>query len=189
MKLSLKKQKLKLRLKKITLSKDTSLEDTADSLSPRESPYTTKTPPYGAFNQTTFHRIRDKLYMSGYHSAKDLNALKNEGITHVINLTSSHCANLHEGSLSYSNFELADNSNFDLQPHLQRIVGTIKAKMEGGEKVLVHCKMGVSRAPSIVIAYLILEEKMGYERAFGQVFKVNRKIAPNFGYLMQLQRL
>ena len=189
MNLSKRRLKLKLKLKKITLSKDEDFEDTADSLSNYESPKPDKPLKSGKFNQTKLHKINQNLFMSGYHSAADLKTLKLNQITHVINLTSHYCENLHKTSVSYSNFQLSDNSNFDLTPFLEEITKTIYQKIEEGEKVLVHCKMGVSRAPSVIIAYLIKQMRMDFHSAFNFLHQINPKISPNLGYLMQLHKI
>ena len=127
--------------------------------------------------------------MSGYISASDIKILKNEKITHIINLTAHQCENLHNNYVSYSNFELSDNSNFDLMPIIQEITEIIYNKTNKGINVLVHCRMGVSRAPSIIIAFLIKQFRMDFHSAFDHVFQINSKISPNLGYLMQLQKL
>ena len=189
MNLSKRRLKMKLKLKKITLSKEEDFEDTADSLSNYDSPKPDQSPKSGKFNQTKVYKINPNLFMSGYHSAADLKTLKQNQITHVINLTSQYCQNLHESFVSYSNFQLSDNSNFDLTPFLEEITKTIYQKIEQGQKVLVHCKMGVSRAPSVIIAFLIKQLRMDFYSAFNHVHQINSKISPNLGYLMQLQKL
>lgn len=179
--------KFRLKLKKITL-KDTGCEDTADSLSPEpylEKPFV----PLGKFNQSKMYQILPNLFMSGFSSAKSLKAIKENQISHIINLTSQHCENPHQEIIEYSNFRLSDNSSFNLLGQLSNITQEIHNKIQIGKKVLVHCKMGVSRAPSIVIAYLILKRGMTYNSGFDYVLGINPKIAPNLGYLMQLQNL
>ena len=178
---------MRLKLKKIKLTKEEDLEDTADSLSNLSTP--SQKPLPGKFNQTKLYEINSNLFMSGYHSAKDLDALRRHGITHVVNLTAQHCENFHADFVSYSNFKLSDNSNFDLTPYFEEITQLIQQKIYEGKKVLVHCKMGVSRAPSLVIAYLIRKTNMKFKDAFDYVFRINSKISPNLGYLMQLQNM
>ena len=189
MKLSLRKRTLRLKLKKIKLTKEDDLEDTADSLSEQSLPKIKPEIKFGKFNQTKLYEIKPNLFMSGYHSAKDLETLQESGITHVVNLTAQHCANFHSKYISYSNFKLSDNSNFDLNPFFAEITNLIQEKIYEGHKVLVHCKMGVSRAPSLVIAFLILKTNLSFKDAFDYVFQINSKISPNLGYLMQLQNL
>lgn len=55
-------------------------------------------------------------------------------------------------------------------------------------KVLVHCIMGISRSPTITIAYLMI--KKGF-RAKDAVEKIKRArdIRPNNGFLKQLVQL
>ena len=177
--------KFRLKLKKITL-KDAECEDTADSLSPKgeSSPI-----PKGKFNQTEMFNILPQLFMSGYPSAKDQYLIKKNAISHIINLTSQHCDNVYLGKIQYTNFKLSDNSSFNLLGEIDKIINKIDKKIQKGENVLVHCKMGVSRAPSIIIAYLIIKRGMSYNASFEWVLKINPKIAPNLGYLMQLQNL
>ena len=53
--------------------------------------------------------------------------------------------------------------------------------------VLVHCNAGVSRAPSIVIGYLMLREGLPFEDAYGQVKVARPSVCPNPGFYQQLQ--
>ena len=189
MKLAARKRKFKLNLKKIKLCNNDDLENTADSLSNTSSVKTKSSPEGGKFNQTKLYQIEPNLFMSGYHSASDISILKEFNISHIINLTSQHCANLNTFHVTYSNFKLSDNSNFSLIPYFDTITNLIQEKINEGQKVLIHCKMGVSRAPSLIIAYLIKKKGMKYKEAFEFLYSINPKIAPNLGYLMQLQEL
>ena len=51
--------------------------------------------------------------------------------------------------------------------------------------VLVHCIAGFSRAPTIVIAYMMKRMKWDIDRAYKYV-QERRVIAPNSGFLKQL---
>lgn len=182
MKSTKRKRNFKLKLKLKIQKKDD--VDTADSLSPRESPKYS-----GKFNENHIYQIEQNLFMCGYPSTRNLEALKAQGITRIVNLTSHYCKNLHETTIKYSNFELADNPKFNLLDKLDLILKELARCLNNGERVLVHCKMGVSRAPSIVIAFLIKHRGFAYKEAFKYVQNRNGKIAPNLGYLMQLQTL
>jgi dual specificity phosphatase 3 len=54
--------------------------------------------------------------------------------------------------------------------------------------VLVHCAAGVSRSPTLVLAFLIVEEKMTLRAAYDLVSS-RRLIQPNEGFMEQLIRL
>ena len=179
MKVVRKKRKFNLKLNKLKINKEPIVS----------SPKTISETNDGKFKEKKLFKINSHLYMSGYHSAKDLKCLNSHGITHVINLTTHRCPNLHQEKMEYSSFALSDNINFNLLSCLDIIVNTIEAKINEGKRVLVHCKMGISRAPSIVLAFLIMKNKMTFQNAFENLQRINSEISPNFGFLMQLQRV
>ncbi|XP_044152709.1 protein phosphatase Slingshot homolog isoform X2 [Bufo gargarizans] len=56
-----------------------------------------------------------------------------------------------------------------------------------GTRVLVHCKMGVSRSASTVIAYAMKEYEWTFEDALKHVKERRSIVQPNAGFLRQLQ--
>lgn len=58
----------------------------------------------------------------------------------------------------------------------------------GKGNVLVHCRMGVSRSASIVIAYLIKYFKLTYEQAFERVKNKRFEINPIAAFREQLAK-
>jgi len=64
-----------------------------------------------------------------------------------------------------------------------------RARVGGGSSspaILVHCKMGVSRSASAVIAYLMRSQQLQYKDAFNLVAKQRPIINPNLAFLRQL---
>lgn len=56
-----------------------------------------------------------------------------------------------------------------------------------GSKVLVHCKMGVSRSASVVIAYAMKAYDWDYKKAFDYVKQKRNCIKPNTSFVNQLE--
>ena len=133
--------------------------------------------------------IEKHLYVSGYHAAKNMDLLLKKNITHIINLTAHKCKNVHDNVMRYSSFCFADNEKFDLSKHLAPVLNIIKKEIDNGKTVLIHCQKGISRAPSVVIAFLIKNRSFSYDKALEFVQKRNPKAYPNFGFLTHLQRL
>ena len=175
----MKKRNLKLRLKKLTLTNQSEIE----------SPTVPECIIKAAFKCQKLYQVTPLLFMSSYKNAKDASNLRTNGISHVINLTSHHCPNLHSNQVTYSSFALSDNVHFDLLSNLDEILKTIKRKNEENKKVLIHCRMGISRAPSVVIALLMKYSNMKLDSAFEFLQEINPKVSPNLGFLMQLKKL
>jgi protein-tyrosine phosphatase len=57
--------------------------------------------------------------------------------------------------LSHKRIEIGDTNDTDLIKHLSEIVEWIDQERNSGRNVLVHCKAGVSRSASAIIAYLM----------------------------------
>ena len=53
--------------------------------------------------------------------------------------------------------------------------------------IYIHCVMGISRSPSIVIGYLMYKKKMKYEEAYDFVKNKRNVISPNPGFQEQLK--
>src|SRR3989338_646168 len=76
---------------------------------------------------------------------------------------------------------------YDLKQHLPNTNAYIDhARSNGG--VLVHCSSGISSSPSVVIAYLMYENKMSFFDAMQHVIKRLPSAWPNDGFQEQLQQ-
>ena len=80
-----------------------------------------------------------------------------------------------------------DDEKTDLLKHWDDTYKYIsKAKTEGS-KVLVHCKMGISRSASVVIAYAMKAYNWDFKTALQHVREKRSCIKPNTSFLSQLE--
>lgn len=97
-------------------------------------------------------RIVEGLYLGNREAARDLRRLREAGITHVVNC-STELPNYHEGCFEYLALDLTDPD-----PTMHAQIGPACAFIDAARRrrgrVLVHCFAGVSRSPSVVLAYL-----------------------------------
>ncbi len=63
----------------------------------------------------------------------------------------------------------------------------VRCAPQGGV-VLVHCNAGVSRSASVVIGFLMSQEKMSFDEAFSAVKTARPHIQPNPGFMSQLKK-
>lgn len=82
-----------------------------------------------------------------------------------------------------------DDENADISEYFFKVHAVISEAVKADKKVLVHCAAGVSRSPTLVIAYLMIENRWSYEDAYNYVKKKRPFIYPNSGFIKQLKDL
>lgn len=80
-----------------------------------------------------------------------------------------------------------DDEKTDLLKHWDNTFKYISKARKEGSKVLVHCKMGVSRSASVVIAYAMKAYNWDFKRALQHVKEKRSCIKPNTSFLSQLE--
>ncbi|XP_037609601.1 protein phosphatase Slingshot homolog 1 isoform X2 [Sebastes umbrosus] len=129
--------------------------------------------------------IFDHVYLGSEWNASNLEELRECGVGHILNVT-REIDNFFPGMFSYNNIRVYDEDATDLLAHWNDTYNFIVKAKKNNSKCLVHCKMGVSRSASTVIAYAMKEYGWSLERAYNFV-KQKRSIAqPNAGFMRQL---
>uniref|UniRef100_A0A3Q4G736 Protein phosphatase Slingshot homolog 1 n=1 Tax=Neolamprologus brichardi TaxID=32507 RepID=A0A3Q4G736_NEOBR len=125
--------------------------------------------------------IFDHVYLGSEWNASNLEELR---VGFILNVT-REIDNFFPGLFSYHNVRVYDEDATDLLAHWNDTYNFI-VKAKNNSKCLVHCKMGVSRSASTVIAYAMKEYGWSLEKAYNFV-KQKRSIAqPNAGFMRQL---
>lgn len=84
---------------------------------------------------------------------------------------------------------LDDEPGVDISSYFRVVHAIIHAALNRGATVLVHCAAGISRSPTLVAAYLMLDRHWSAEEALDFVGKRRLGIAPNAGFLRCLETL
>lgn len=127
--------------------------------------------------------IKDKLYLGNYDFAKKRENLLNLNITNVL-VCGNELETPFEKEIKYMKIPLKDIIEDSILPYINQCCDFIN----DSKKILVHCNAGISRSPSIIIAYLIKEKKMKFEEAFNYV-KKKRNIKPNESFYKELMKI
>ncbi|KAJ6608519.1 protein-tyrosine phosphatase-like protein [Mycena sp. CBHHK59/15] len=128
------------------------------------------------------------LYLGSLSAVNDHPLLRAHGITHLVQALEAPWAppcRKEDGFVSYS-IDIHDKESVDLRPYLEAACVYIERALRRGESVLVHCQQGVSRSPSIVIAYLIRNHAMSYDAALAYVRRKRACVKPNPGFARAL---
>lgn len=95
--------------------------------------------------------------------------------------------NFFPGMFNYLNIRVYDDEKTDLLKHWDNTFKYINKAKNEGSKVLVHCKMGISRSASVVIAYAMKAFNWNFEKALKHVRAKRSCIKPNNNFLNQLE--
>ncbi|XP_058476496.1 dual specificity phosphatase 29-like [Solea solea] len=145
--------------------------------------------PTGAVNE-----VWPNLYIGDAATAQDKSLLVNLRITHVVNAADG-VQHIDTGPLFYSDtnilyhgVEAADCKDFDLGPFFTETAEFIHGALSHKGKVLVHCARGISRSATLVLAFLMIKERLTLIDAVRTV-RQHRNVLPNVGFLNQLRHL
>ena len=127
------------------------------------------------------NKISEKLYLGNVKAASDLRQLKNNGISHILQVAAG-IQPFFPNDFKYKVLNVQDQSTQSLIRHFPASIAFIKDAIDKGSGVLVHCYAGVSRSATIVIAYLMQEKNMNFDEAFQFASKRRPLIFPNIGF-------
>jgi len=130
-------------------------------------------------------KIIENLYLSGEQVASNKDLLHQNSITHIVNVTSD-IPEYFPSAFKYFTIPIIDWGDQNLLEHFDEVFPFIDEGIAQGS-VLVHCALGVSRSPSVIIGYLISRHSMSYQDAMQLVATLRPIIGPNDGFLRQLQ--
>eukprot|EP00045_Choanoeca_perplexa_P006799 m.58787 g.58787 ORF g.58787 m.58787 type:complete len:365 (+) comp13791_c0_seq1:219-1313(+) len=138
--------------------------------------------------------VRDKapsqvlpfLYVGAEGHAQDGQLLKELGITHVLNLTTRGSKQL-EG-FTYHTIPIRDCWNQNLATRFDDAFAFIDQCHAAGSKILVHCVAGISRSPTVAIAYIMKTSGVTLQEAYSLVKEKRPSVAPNLDFMGELQQ-
>ncbi|XP_003389465.1 PREDICTED: protein phosphatase Slingshot homolog 2-like [Amphimedon queenslandica] len=131
-------------------------------------------------------KIHEYLYLGTEWNASNLLELKEMGVEYILNMT-KEIDNFYPESFKYKTIRVYDLPESELLKHWDDTYKFIKEVKERKSKLLVHCKMGISRSAATVIAYTMKEYRMSLEDALSFVRSQRSCIKPNHGFMSQLK--
>lgn len=131
------------------------------------------------------------LYLGNARDAADFPALVERDIKYILNISKedSPGGSPETNGYRYMKLSLDDNSEVPIGDYFEVSHQFIEDARKNNSKVLVHCRKGVSRSATIVIAYVMKHKYQGFEDAFDYVKKKRSIINPNLGFVLALEAL
>ncbi|CAF0887752.1 unnamed protein product [Adineta steineri] len=129
--------------------------------------------------------ILPHLYLGSEWNASNFDELKANNIGYVLNV-SREIDNFFPAHFKYLNVRVHDHDDADLLKEWEKTFRFINEAKANNQCCLVHCKMGISRSASTVLAYLMKENNHSFADALDHVKKRRSCINPNGGFRNQL---
>ena len=129
----------------------------------------------------------DAIFIGSSQAATNETVLKQSGITHIVNCT-AHVSASATGFIA-KNLCMQEDSTDSLLSTVFSTTVFIDDAVTNNGKVLVCCAEGRAFSPVIVIAYLILKEKIDYQTIYKRLKRKRRVITINPTFASQLIEL
>jgi predicted protein tyrosine phosphatase len=144
------------------------------------------------------------LFLGSWLDADSMDELRRHNITRILNVAeecavSSSCEQaMATGAVAVKKLDLRDHSDEDISRHFGEALAFMHEGIARGEGVLVHCRQGVSRSATMILAYLMEYgirdgsgqwQPMSYSEAFDYVKERRPHISPNLGFVLALHEV
>eukprot|EP00301_Raphidiophrys_heterophryoidea_P002063 c10964_g1_i1.p1 GENE.c10964_g1_i1~~c10964_g1_i1.p1 ORF type:complete len:183 (-),score=34.88 c10964_g1_i1:755-1303(-) len=128
--------------------------------------------------------ITDHIYLGDETSATNLEFLRESNIDRILIASFGLTKHFQDQGISYLQLDISDSPSTNITQFFDQAIEFITRTKQ--TNVLIHCKHGVSRSASIVMAYLIKVRGMDFGEAM-QLTKCRRNVVcPNSGFTKQL---
>ena len=127
------------------------------------------------------------LYLGSFANACDLKELKRTNIKYILNCA-VECKNENlPKDIKELHLKLVDEPEFNITKYFDQTNEFINKVRTAGGALLVHCKVGLSRSPTVIIAYLIKYYEFTVDSAMRFMKRKRPQIIPNEGFIQQLK--
>ena len=128
-------------------------------------------------------QITKTVYLGNMMAALNKSKLKNLGIKKILTVMNAFGNHYDPYEFIQKKIEVDDDFRTNIIQYFRECLLFI----DGDDKVLVHCAAGMSRSPTIVIAYIMWKKKMYLNDAIKFVREKRPLISPNANFMNQLK--
>jgi protein tyrosine phosphatase (PTP) superfamily phosphohydrolase (DUF442 family) len=136
---------------------------------------------------TTAHRVDDQIYIGGYLAAADPKFVHENGIRRIVKMfrdDDTYPGGFHRhAGVEYLVVPADDVETYDISPGAIAAMRFIKDGLRRGDRILVHCHMGISRSSTVVLLHLMLNRGMTLTGAQAHLKKLRPVVQPNAGFM------
>ncbi|PAA66250.1 hypothetical protein BOX15_Mlig006006g1 [Macrostomum lignano] len=126
------------------------------------------------------------VYVGSQSDACDADVMRRHGITHVLNVSANCVQSQHVPEAAFMRVPVNDGYSDKLLPHFKLAFQFLDNVRKSNGRCLVHCLAGISRSPTVAIAYIMQHLGLSQDEAYRFVKARRPSISPNFNFLGQL---
>ena len=130
--------------------------------------------------------ILNWMFLGTFKNANNIEELKIFGIKYILNCALEIIPRNIPSGINYCHINLTDNPNIDITQFFDEAFSFIELARKNGGKLLVHCKLGISRSPAILIGYFIKYKGFSNVSALNFLKLKRTQVHPNQGFISQL---
>jgi protein-tyrosine phosphatase len=137
------------------------------------------------------------LFLGNAEDAKDIAWMKENDISTVMCCMTdeeAQLAHLYSGyyntvGITWFNINVDDTEEERIDEYFDSTYDLITDHRCQEKNIMIHCRQGISRSATIVLAYLIRENKWTRRQAIEYVSRISPIIDPNDGFMDRLKEL
>jgi hypothetical protein len=142
----------------------------------------------GASRAVGVYRVSSSIYLGSASVARNIEMLHRLGITHLL-CCARECSNPHHIDVGFTCIPLLDRPPREDENPFADASSALERLTMSNEVVLVYCQRGVSRSPSVVMAYYISKQGLDFAAALFMVRESCPRVDPNAWFCSHLLRL
>lgn len=133
--------------------------------------------------------IIPNLYLGGFEAAEQPDRLADQGICAIVccNRELEFPSSKYSNRLEYYRVDVEDMGREPIEFYFEEASEFIHNQLMQERPVLVHCRAGVSRSSTVVIAYLVEYHGYSLHDAFFKLLRMRSTITPNLGFMDKLK--
>ncbi|CAG9328227.1 unnamed protein product [Blepharisma stoltei] len=133
----------------------------------------------------TINKVIPGILIGNYDAASNIVLLQHHQITHIL-IVGEGLAQRFPNQYTYKQINIYDLASCNIHQYFEECSEFIQNCVKQKGKILIHCDTGISRAPTILIAYLMKTKNIGFTQALELLKKKHPEAQPNNGFVSQL---
>jgi len=147
--------------------------------------------PSESWAANSISQVDGNIFISGYLAAADPGVIRGNGITRIVKMfadDTSYPGGWHRHpNVRYHVVAAEDVADYDIRREVSSAIRFILAGVQNGERILIHCHMGISRSSTIVLMYLMINRGYTLDQALRHLRGIRSIVNPNPGFMRELR--